>query len=543
MLNTLLTNLSRSQIDTYYGSGDWQRSTIHQYVVRHASRSPEQVAIRSGHRAYSYSEILTAAGRLAAHLTSSGLRSGQRVAVWLPNRPAVAVALIACSRLGLVLCPSLHRSHTTREVLALLETMGAAAFIGELGYGADVPDADFFAAASQLDTVRTVLNLMGSEGDLFAGVRPGPDPPELDDPDTVVYLAYTSGTTGHPKGVLHSDNTLLSNARALTSDWGIDSKSVVYSFSPVSHNLGFGAMVMTLMVGGEFVLHDADRGASLSDKLRSTAATFVVGVPTHAMDLVSELDAGAEPVTSVQGFRVSGAMGSKGLASALQRHGIRMQSGYGMTEAGSHHYTRPTDDLERVTQTSGRACRGFEARIFDERDPERPVAHGQVGQIGCRGASLMLGYFNDQTATENAFNAAGWFMTGDLGWMDEESYIRITGRSKDVIIRGGRNIYPAQIENLAMRYPAVALAAAIPVPDERLGERVCLVVAARDGMVLEPAQLLAYLSAEGLSKFDMPEFVAAVDKFPLTASGKIMKSALSEALDQGELLPESTDRL
>jgi acyl-CoA synthetase len=542
MDNTFLTRLSRTQIDTFYAEGHWQERTVYGYAQGHALRTPERVAVRGTYQTISYTQLVAAADRLASHFAGAGLSPGQRVAVWLPSRAEAAVTLLACSRMGLVMSPSLHRSHTVDEVLDFLETMRAAALIGEVGYGADGAEVDVFGPAGELGSMRTVLPLspLASRGELpFADIGiPGEPPTPREDPDSIVYLAFTSGTTGRPRGVLHSDNTLLANARALASDWAIDHDSIVYSFSPISHNLGFGAMVMTLMAGGEFVVHDVPRGASLAARLRSTGATFVVGVPTHAIDLISELDAGAEPVTTVRGFRLSGAAGSQDVVTSLLRHGIRPQSGYGMTEAGSHHYTLPTDDVRTVADTSGKACSGFEACVFDQDDPDRPLAAGEIGHIGCRGASLMLGYYDDQAATEDAFNADGWFMTGDLGWIDEAGYLHVTGRIKDVIIRGGHNIYPAHIEDLAMRHTAVAVAAAIPVADERLGERVCLVFAARNGEHIETADLLSHLSAYGLSRFDMPEFMARVDKFPLTASGKILKRALADAIVEGRLRPE-----
>jgi len=542
MDNTFLTRLSRTHIKTFYAEGLWQNTTIYGYAQAQALRTPERIALRGTHYALSYTQLVAAADRLASQLSAAGLRPGQRVAVWLPSRAETAVALLACSRMGFVVSPSLHRTHTVREVLDFLETMRAAALIAEVGYGANGGSTDVFGPAADLGSMRAVVPLdpLGENNDppiATLGDLTEPPPP-AEDPDSIVYLAFTSGTTGRPKGVLHSDNTLLANARALASDWAINDESIVYSFSPVSHNLGFGSMVMALMAGAEFVMHDVLRGSSLSEKLRTTGATFVVGVPTHAIDLISELDAGAEPVTTVRGFRLSGASGSRDVVTSLLRHGILPQSGYGMTEAGSHHYTLPTDDVATVTNTSGKACSGFEARVFDRDDPERQLSPGEVGHIGCRGASLMLGYYDDQAATEDAFNADGWFMTGDLGWIDDAGYIRVTGRTKDVIIRGGHNIYPAHIEDLAMRHEAVAVAAAIPVKDERLGERVCLVVTTRNGEPLDTGALLSHLSAEGLSRFDMPEFMAKVETFPLTPSGKILKRALAEAIADGRLQPE-----
>jgi len=213
------------------------------------------------------------------------------------------------------------------------------------------------------------------------------------------------------------------------------------------------------------------------------------------------------------------------------------QSGYGMTETCSHQYTLPDDPPDRIAETCGRACDGFEVRIWRQDDPDVEAAPGEIGQIGGRGASLMLGYFDDQGATEAAFNARGWFMTGDLGWMDDQGYLRVVGRQKDIIIRGGRNIYPARIETLAMRHAAIEKAAAFPVPDPRLGERVCLAVVARENMQVEPEAILLHLDMAGLSKYDMPEFILPLDEMPLTASGKVIKRELVRQVTEGRAQP------
>src|SRR5262249_32209543 len=160
-----------------------------------------------------------------------------------------------------------------------------------------------------------------------------------------------------------------------------------------------------------------------------------------------------------------------------------------------------------IAETCGRVCEGYELRIWQQNNPDIEAAPGEIGEIGGRGASLMLGYFNDQLATEAAFNAGGWFMTGDLGHFGQNGGLRITGRKKDVIIRGGHNIYPSRIEALAMRCDGVDKAAAFGVPDPRLGEKVCLAVVARPGALIDPENLLRQLDRAGLSKYDMPEFL------------------------------------
>jgi acyl-CoA synthetase len=180
----------------------------------------------------------------------------------------------------------------------------------------------------------------------------------------------------------------------------------------------------------------------------------------------------------------------------------------------------------------------MEIKLWRDDDRDREAAPGEIGELGVRGASLMLGYFNDQTATELSFNRDGWFMTGDLARLDEHGNLQIAGRKKDVIIRGGHNIYPVRIEDYALRHRGVTKAAAFPVADERLGERVCLAIIPRTSAAPAPLELLAHLNQQGLSKYDMPEFFLELDQFPLTASGKVLKRRLVEMVAQGLLKPQ-----
>jgi acyl-CoA synthetase len=239
----------------------------------------------------------------------------------------------------------------------------------------------------------------------------------------------------------------------------------------------------------------------------------------------------------VRGFRISGASAPREVIAQLIETGVMPQSGYGMTEAGSHHYTRMDDSADRVVQTSGRACDGYEVKIFSQDDANREVAVGEIGQIGGRGASLMIGYFDDQHANDEAFNAEGWFMTGDIGRLDQDGYLQITGRKKDLIIRGGHNIYPARIENLAMQHPEISRAAALPVPDQRLGEKVCLAVMLKPGSSLTSDDVLDHLDRSGLSRYDMPEYYLPLNAIPLTASGKILKRDIASQVAEGKLTP------
>jgi acyl-CoA synthetase (AMP-forming)/AMP-acid ligase II len=543
MTNTLLTLLSAERLTEHYRAGHWHDETIYMRALMHVQAHPERYAVRDAERRLTYRELIEAADRLAAQLRARGVRRGQRIAVWLPSRVETAVAVLACSRDGFVCCPSLHRDHTVGEVIKLLQRMRAAALITQAGYGADGDRHDVFRACEQDLPWCACIPLKGLEVDAPSVVSTGDacastERTHSTDPNHVMYLAFTSGTTGEPKGVMHSDNTLLSNVRGLAQDWEIHCESVIYTLSPLSHNLGLGALVTALAVGGELVVHDLPRGRGLLARLQEVGATFLFGVPTHAIDLLAEVRArGEAQLRKVRGFRISGAAISPEVVCELMRCGVMPQSGYGMTETCSHQYTLPTDDLQLIAETCGRSCPGYEVRIFQQDNPDIEAAVGEVGQIGGRGASLMLGYFDDQAATEAAFNADGWFMTGDLGWADENGYLRITGRKKDIILRGGRNIHPAQIESLATKHPEIERAAAVPVKDSRLGERVCLAVVVRDGAAIEPAALLQHLHEAGLSKYDMPEYLLFLDDMPVTASGKTLKRELVRWIEEGRLKP------
>ncbi|MDB5607564.1 MAG: hypothetical protein JWP25_4464 [Bradyrhizobium sp.] len=540
MTNTMLTLLSRHRLDETYASGHWRDDTIFSLAKAHASKNPDRIAVRDRSGEITYADLVARAEALSRNLSGAGVYKGQRVAVWLSSRIETTIALVACSHAGFVCCPSLHRDHTAADIIELLNRMRAAAFIGEVGYGADAARRDIFAGLDQVPTLKSIFKL-GPVGSDSGGLPQGSNAAEGSantDPNIVVYLAFTSGTTGRPKGVMHSDNTLLANARAMIADWHFNAQSVVYTMSPLSHNLGLGSLIMALAAGAELVVHDLPRGASTLDRIIEVGATFIVGVPTHAMDLLGEMKARKmSSPGAISGFRISGASAPREVIAELMQTGIVPQSGYGMTEAGSHHYTRIDDGADRVVQTSGRSCDGYEVKIFSQDDINVEMPVGESGQIGGRGASLMLGYFDDQAANDDAFNAEGWFMTGDLGRVDQDGYLQITGRKKDLIIRGGHNIYPARIENLALQHPAVARAAVLPVPDQRLGEKVCLAVVLRPGHSVEPQELLAHLDRSGLSRYDMPEYYLALDDIPLTASGKILKRDIAAQIVDGSIVP------
>ncbi|WP_298960064.1 class I adenylate-forming enzyme family protein [uncultured Methylobacterium sp.] len=512
----------------HYASGDWRDETLYALLARHAAERPDAPALQDGRRRLTFAETLAWVDGVAADLRGRGLVGGDRVSLWLSNRAEAVVALLACSREGFACNPSLHRTHTCREIGTLLNRLSARAFVTEDGWGADRAGGELDAVLAAVPTLRAVY---------APETFPAPGPaagPAVADPDKVAYLAFTSGTTGAPKCVMHSDNTLLANGRELVRDWGHGPGTVLYSLSPLSHHIAWVGVAQWLAAGCLFVADDPPPGLSRLDFIVETGATYVLGVPTHAMDIQAEqARRGIARLGRVEVFYMAGAPIPPSVAQAFLRQGIRPQNIYGMTENSSHQYTHPGDDEATVTTTCGRGGSAYEVRLFDLADENREVPAGEVGQIGGRGAALMLGYFDNQAATEGSFNRDGWFLSGDLGSLDAAGNLRIEGRLKDLIIRGGHNIYPAHIEALALRHPLVERVACYPVADERLGERVCVAVLGS----VAPDDLLAHLAAAGLSKFDMPEYFLRVDAFPLTPSGKILKRDLVERTRRGDLVP------
>jgi acyl-CoA synthetase len=546
-MSTILTLHDPAVAQRYYADGYWRKDTLYSLLREHADQRPDAYALRDSRRRVTWRELAAWVDAVAADLHEAGVKRGRRVSVWLPNRVEAIVVLLACSRMGYVCNPSLHQNYTVQDIAQLMERIQSAALFAQPGYGADADRCDVYAAARALPSIKRAYALDGA-AELPAGCTafPAAEPtdstrlPEADsNPDKVIYLAFTSGTTGTPKGVLHSDNTLLANGRAMVHDWHHSDTTILFSHSPLSHHIATVAIVQSLVAGFELVVNDARSGMKPLDWILESGASYVMGVPTHAMDILSEMNRRTlSKLGRVSVFYMAGSIIPPETARAFLDMGIKPQNVYGMTENGSHQYTLPNDDAETITSTCGKACAGYETRLWDQENPDRPAKPGEIGEIGTRGALLTLGYFDNQSATESSFNAHGWFMSGDLGRFDANGNLSIVGRKKDLIIRGGHNIHPADIENLVLKHPAVVKAAAYPVADQRLGERVCLAVIPREGTAIDGLALLEHLHAAGLSKYDMPEYFIALDAFPLTASGKILKRELVEMTKTGRIAPE-----
>lgn len=530
-MRPFLTLHDPARAAAWYEAGLWTRDTFYSLMVKHAAARPDAIALRDGHEILTWAQLQARVDALAAEFEDLGLVAGDRVSLWLSNRLHVHVAFLACSRLGIACNPSLHRTYTCGEIVELVTRLGSAAFITEKGWGADRDRYDIAQMLGELPFVRKVYDIEDLPG---AGRKPAR--PAHDNPDTVAYLAFTSGTTGKPKCVMHSCNTLLANGRDLARDWSVGADTVMLSLSPLSHHIAWVGVSQWLTSGCQFVTDDPKPGMSRIDWILETGATYVLGVPTHAMDILEDQKRrGMSKLGNVSVFYMAGSPIPAVVAESFVKQGITPQNIYGMTENSSHQYTYPDDSQEIWVSTCGRGGPAYEVAIFDPENDERRLGPGETGQIGGRGAALMLGYFDNQTATENSFNRDGWFLSGDLGSMDEAGNLKIEGRLKDLIIRGGHNIYPSRIEALAVSHADIAKAAAFPIPDDRLGEKVCLAILGQ----VSAEDVLEHLATVGLSKFDMPEWFICMDAFPLTPSGKILKRELIAMFERGEIEPQA----
>jgi acyl-CoA synthetase len=538
----MLTLLSYQKAKEYYAAGYWQDDTFYSLLVKHAKDKGDSFALRDGSKRITWKSLLQWVDSISEVLHQAGLQQGDRVAIWLPSRVESVATFLACSRNGYVACPSLHQNYTVNEIIEFIKRSRAAALVLMPGYGANKDTAQFASEAFQLSDMKLVLSVEpvteGSVQDFPAmtqQMNASVDPTH--DPDAIVYLAFTSGTTGTPKGVMHSSNTLLANGRAMVQEWMYPDSTVILSLSPMSHHIGTVGLEQWIVGGYEIVLNHLPEKMSIIEWIVLTKTTYLMGVPTHAMNILEALAKNNQSTLGdVKIFYMAGVVIPIEVAQAFLDMGITPQNIYGMTENGSHQFTSPGDDAKTIVETCGRAAYGYQTKIVDQNNSDIDVGIGEVGEIATKGALLMLGYYNNQVATEDSFNRDDWFLSGDLGTLDENGCLRIVGRKKDLIIRGGHNIHPSHIEELSYRHPAVQKCAAFSVPDTRLGEKVALGIILKEGVpTITSEEFLYHLYVTGLSKYDMPEYFGIFNAFPLTASGKILKREIQEQYQSGAI--------
>ncbi|MEU1950966.1 FadD3 family acyl-CoA ligase [Nocardia rhamnosiphila] len=470
--------------------------TIPQLALSAADRFGDTEAVVDGDLRWSYRELVDRIRRAAGSFAESGIGKGDRVAVWAPNSAEWIVAALGLMTAGGVLVP-VNTRFKAEEAADVIRRSGARALLVQKGFlGADYP-------APPGVPVYDLKSDFLTGGAPFARAVAGTD---------IADIIYTSGTTGRPKGVMMNHRQTL----RLYSEWcdlaDLRRGDRYLMVNPFFHTFGLKAGIVSSLVRGATMLpvpvFDVDRVIELVETER---ITMLPGPPTLYHSLLEYR--GARDISSLR----AAVTGAADIPVDLIRR-IReelpfrsIMTGYGLTEAGTATASRPGDTFEQIATTAGSACDGIELRIADD------------GEVLIRGYSVMQGYLDDPEATAAAVDADGWLHTGDLGSLDDGGRLKVIGRKKDMYIVGGFNAYPAEIEGFLLEHPAVAQAAVIGVPDERMGQVGKAFVVARGQ--LGEAELIAW-ARERMAGYKVPRSVVFLAELPLNATGKVVKDQL-----------------
>lgn len=547
------TRLTSERIRAHVAAGHWLGRLLRDYVLEHAARDPAHLAIDgTGDRpALSYRALLERADRAALALLERGVRPGDVVSVQLPNWPEFVVLLLAIERIGAVMNPltTILRERELAQMLALGQSRVLVVPGLFRGFDHAAMAAGLAARTPGLDSV-IVVGPQAPPGaltwDAFLGDPERPlDPSDrawLDrlrpDPNGVTELAFTSGTTGEPKGVLHTHNTAVATVGSTLRRQGLHPGSVVHVVTPVGHNSGyFYGVRLALQAGGTIVLQDTWDPAEMVRLIERHRITFTMGASTFLIDLLTVPDLERYDLASLDVFMCGGASIPPALAhEASQRLPGRLCPVFGMTEHGHSTGTDPSTPLEKTCATDGSPQPEMELRVVDA--DGRPLGPRQEGRLLLRGPFNFVGYIQGRQFSEAFFDAEDYFDTGDLAYLDADGYLRITGRSKDLIIRGGENVPVKEIEDVLATHPGVLEVALVGAPSRRLGERGVAFVRVAPDATFGLDDMRAYLDAQQMTRQFWPEAVHVVEDFPRTASGKIQKYLLRARLvdewDEGD---------
>jgi len=531
--------LPAARVQAMKAAGYWPDRLLLDDLDRWADEAPGRIATVDHNSVTGISTVLTYAefsarvDRIANGLIRLGIRKGDVVSAQLPNWWQFQALHLACLRVGAVTNPIMP-IFRARELRFMLRHAGSRLVVVPKEFRGFDHLAMMQELRADLPELRHILAIGGAgEYDFDRLLEHAPDRaaravftahrPAHDD---VALLLYTSGTTGEPKGVMHTSNTLMAMVAPYAARFGLGTDDVMLMGSPLAHLTGFAyGLMMPVHMGGRAVFLDIWNGAQALDIIRDQGVTFTMGATPFVADLTDAARDRQADAATLRGFLSAGAPIPRNLVRrATEVLGAFIISAWGMTENGAATSTKPGDSPERVFETDGTPFPGLEIRVVD--GVGAVLAAGQEGDLQIRGAANFVGYMGRPEAFDT--DAEGWFKTGDLARMDADGYVRITGRSKDVIIRGGENVPVVEVEGLIYQHPAIAECAVVAMPDERLGERGCCFAVLRAGESLEFPALIAFLREKELSRTYLPERLEIIDAMPKTPSGKIQKNVLRE---------------
>jgi fatty-acyl-CoA synthase len=514
--------------------------TIGQNLARTVALHGEREALvvcAPAHRAYraTYRELWEATSAVARGLMALGVNKGDRVGIWSPNRHEWVLVQYAAARIGAVLV-NVNPAYRTAELsYALQRSAVSVLFLARSFRGADYP-AMLAEVRPLLPDLRVALVL---DDDLAALVAGGERVSEGElrgrerslDPDDAINIQYTSGTTGFPKGATLSHHNVLNNGFFVAEALGLREHDRVcipvpfyHCFGMVMGNLGCTTHGAAMIIPGE-----AFEALAVLEAVQAERCTALYGVPTM---FIAELDHPRFAEFDLRSLRTGIMAGSPCPVEVMRRvqghmHMREVTICYGMTETSPVSTQSAVDDpLDKRVATVGRVHPHVEVKIVDPLT-SAVVPRGGRGELCTRGYSVMLGYWDNEPATREAIDRAGWMHTGDLATMDEDGYVNIVGRIKDVIIRGGENVYPREVEEFLHRHPGVSEAQVIGVPSVKYGEEVMAWVRGKPGAALAEGDLLAFCTGK-IASYKIPRYWKLVDEFPLTVTGKVQKFRMRE---------------
>jgi cyclohexanecarboxylate-CoA ligase len=527
-------------------AGYWKNETLDAYLDRWARTRGHKTALVDGAGRYTWSELARAVERVAHGLAAAGVEPGTAVSVQLPNWNEWILCALAAVRLGAIVNP-IPPTYRASELRFILGTLGSRVLIvpgrfrtfdytpmaAELR--ADLPALSqvFVARGQPGPGMRRFAELTDTAWEDRADRRPllGTDP------DAVSEVIFTSGTTGEPKGVMHTANTQLSIVRPLIDRLGFHPGDVALMSSTFGHQTGFlYGYCLTLLLGSTGVWLDVWNAEEAARLIEAERVTYTMGATPFLQDLTYAPAVERRDLSTLRLFISAGASIPRALVQdARGRLACAISAGWGMSENGLVTCNGLSDPEAKIFGTDGRPLPGMELSVVDE--AERPVPGGTEGDLLVRGHSQFAGYWKRPEFTRAAHTSDGWFRTGDRAVLDADGYLTVTGRAKDLIIRGGENISVAEVENLLFAHPKVSGVAVVAMPDPRLGERACAFVIPRPGQTVTLEELTAYLETRQLARHKFPERLELVSEFPMTPSGKVQKYRLREAVARTLGLP------
>ncbi len=517
----------------FRADGYWNDDTLVTYIDRWAEETPDKVAIVAPDREITYAEWREASLKFANALVERGLGRGDVIAIQFPNHPEFLVAYIGVAMMGGVLA-TLHMPYRAGEMAPLMNHGQARAVIcveGDEKYDAPATMERLKQEVSSLEHVIVIGESgPGHHGfsDMLAASEANPisDPPIPQDP---CILCFTSGTSAAPKGVVRTHESFTSNFRVYAPTIELNADDRVMVVPPFTHVFGLTCASLALYAGATSILVPLFSPELYADRLIVAKPTVVFSAPAH---IAATLKAGLlddVDLSSVREVVIAGSVCPPEVAAELERRMPNGRAGqlFGMTETILIMQT-PLGAPPEVRHTStGRKTAGIEQRIVDPADnSEVPI--GEEGELQVRGYSILPGYLNNEEANAKAFTDDGFFRTGDLATVDTDGNVVITGRLKDIINRGGIKINPTDVENILQAHPAIVLAAMVPMPDEVLGERICVIATLAPGASITFSEMTSYLAENGVAKMRWPERLEIIDEMPLTPTRKIKKGELAK---------------